>query len=461
MAPLTAALRASVLIPRRLAAWLHPGALPRGARRPYALELTSTFFFALALAVIESGVVTVFAKQTFAGVVSERPLNFAVAVLGTMDALANILSFVWSAAAHGRAKVPFINALQVAVLIAVGSMALLPRTPAGLLLLVGAVLAARTCWSGIITIRPTVWRANYPPGERARIVGRVSFVQVLTIALAGAALGRLLDRSLDLYRLAVPAAVVLAIVAVWATRQVRVRRQGRLLRHEREGTAGEAVMPPWMGPVVVWRVLRADRWYAKFMLWMFVLGFGNLMVPPMLAIALRDQFGMKYLDSILIASTIPYVVQSVAIPLWAGLLDRAHVVHFRAFHAWSFVVVGAVYVLGTALHRVELMYAAAGLQGVASAGGTIAWNLGHVDFSPPSQTSRYMATHVTLNGVRGLIAPIAAVMLYEALRVSSPHAPAWVFAASLGVSAVGAAGFVSLRLAMGRAGRAGKTRLEH
>lgn len=423
--------------------------MPWMARRAYRLEMTATFFFALALGVIENGVASVFAKQTYSGVAPETLLNYCVALLGAMDALANVLSFVWSWMSQGRAKIAFINVMQGAVLLSIGSIALMPRTTPGLLLTVLAVLVARTCWSGIITVRPTVWRANYPREVRARIVGRIARVQVLVIAITGAVLGRLLDGSLGSYRWAVVLAAALGVIAVLATRRQRVRRQRRLLREE---SAGGAVLPPWMGPVVVWRVLRRDRGYARYMLWMFVLGFGNIMVGPALAIALRDQFGLSYFGSILIATTIPYVVQSAAIPAWARLLDRAHVVKFRSIHAWFFVGACVLLVLGAWTNRVEWMYAAAVVQGVAYAGGTLAWNLGHVDFAPPQQTSLYMATHVTLNGVRGLLAPLASVTVYEMLRRVTSEASAWLFCVTLAVTTAGAVGFVAMRLSMGGAG---------
>src|SRR5262245_12604522 len=300
-----------------------PRSLPLMARRAYGLELTSTLFFALALAVIDSGVLSVFAKQTYDGVVREARLNLAVGLLATMDALANVLSFFWATAAHGRPKVPMINALQLAVLAIVFALPWVPKSELGLYLLVVLALAARSCWSGIITIRPTIWRANYRRGTRARIVGRFSTVQVIVVAAVGLALGRLLDAGVWYYRAVVPVLCVLALGAVWATSRLRVRGQRAMLRGERDG---EHIMKPWHGPLVVWRVLRKDPHYAWFMLWMFVLGFSNLMVNPLLAIVLREEFGLTYFASILITSSVSQVCTALFIPFWTRLLDRAHVV---------------------------------------------------------------------------------------------------------------------------------------
>jgi len=434
----------------RVVATLSARGVPRLARRAYALELTSTFFFSITLAAIEGGVVAVLARQTFAGVVPERPLNLAVGLLGSMEALANILSFFWSAAGQGRAKIALINVLQVATIAAIAATSVLPRTPAGLWMLVGVVLIARVCWSGILTIRPTVWRANYARDVRAGIVGRFSIVQMLIVAAVASLLGWALDRHAGSYAVAVPAACVLGVGAVLFTSRIRVRGQRRLLRREREGAPP---MRPWHGPLIVWRVLRKDVRYAQFMLCMFVLGVGNMMMVAVLVPTLKERFDEGYLGSILITTVIPSIVMALAIPAWARFLDRAHVVRFRAIQSWAFVISGGAFLLAVALGDIRLMFVGAVSQGIALGGGTLAWNLGHVDFAPPSETSQYMATHVTLNGVRGLIAPILSIALYESFKHAGMDADTWIFAISLLFSTAGGVGFVSLYLSMGQAAR--------
>jgi len=429
----------------RLGGLLIPSWVPLRARRTFAHELAATIFFTLAISTIEGGVVAVFARQTFDGTVPQGRLNFTVALLGAMNELANILSFIWSSMAAGRRVVPFINALQLSVIVLIGLIALLPASAPGLYLLTALVLGARLSWSGMITMRTGVWRATYPPASRARLVGLISSVQMLIVAAGGAGLGRLLDHEPQSFRFVLPIASVLALIAVRSYGRIRVRREARLMRE----TSGP-VLKPWQGPLVVWRVLRKDRRYAQFMGCMFILGFGNLMINPILVISLREQFGFGYFRSILVTSSIQAVVQVAIIPLWARLLDRSHVVRFRSIHSWVFVIAGVVFTLAAATTNVPLMFAGAALQGCAYAGGALAWNLGHVDFSPPSQTSQYMATHVTLNGVRGLIAPMVSVSLFELIKSLAWPASTVMLGLALAVNAAGAAGFVLLRRSMER-----------
>ncbi|NUQ54022.1 MAG: MFS transporter [Phycisphaerales bacterium] len=432
------------------------GGMPPSARVAFRNELSTTLFFAVTLAAVEGGIASAYAKNTFAGVAPERTLNFVVAMIGSAPEFANILSFIWLSAAHAKPKVPVVNSLQLAVVLSVAALALAPVSPLGLAVTAVLMLLARVCWSGIITIRPTLWRANYPREHRAWAVGRFSTVQTLTVAVAGIGIGLLLDQSARNYLAVAPACAAVGVIAVLVTRRLRVRRQRAMLQAEVEGPP---VGRPWQGPAIVWRVLRKDRYFALFMGCMFTLGLGNLMLMPMMVIALKDQFGASYTQSILITTTIPYILMPMAIPLWTRLLDRAHVVKFRSIHSWVFALSTALFGAGVGLHRIELLFAAAVVHGIGFGGGTLAWNLGHVDFAPPSQTSQYMATHVTLNGVRGLIGPLLAVFLYEQARqagLSERVGATAVLSLSTLLCVLGALGFVALRRTMGSAASAAK-----
>lgn len=425
--------------------------VPWLSRPAYWRELRATFFFAVTLAVIEGGAISIVVKKTFADVAPQARLNLVVAILAAAPEMANIVSFVWSSLSHGRRKIPLINTLQAAVIVCVAACGLAPRTQEGLYLLAALVLLARIAWSGIITIRPTVWRANYPRQDRARIVGRFSIMQMLAVAMIGMTLGSVLDRDSGSFRWLLPAAAAVGMIAVIDTSRIAVRSQWKLLREER---AAPSSVRAWLGPLEVVRVLRTDRRFAQFMLCMMLLGTGNLMLTPVLAVVLTDQFAMGYRDGIMILSSIPALVMPLSIPLWARLLDRAHVVRFRSIHSWVFVVSTAVMLMAVAAHSTALLYVGSFIQAIALGGGALAWNLGHTDFAPVQRTSQYMATHLTLNGVRGLLSPLLSIGVYQALigaGVAADLAASFVIAVCVCLCISGGVGFIMLRRSMGDA----------
>jgi hypothetical protein len=52
-------------------------------------------------------------------------------------------------------------------------------------------------------------------------------------------------------------------------------------------------------------------------------------------------------------------------------------------------------------------------EGLALSGGAIAWNIGHLHFADDDKAELYMGIHVSLTGLRGLIAPFLGTLVYE------------------------------------------------
>ncbi|MCI0629384.1 MAG: MFS transporter [Phycisphaerales bacterium] len=425
---------------RAAIASFHPKTLPPMLRSSYGRELVAWWFLPLMLGAIEGGVISVIVKKAFASVESISPaqLNFAVAAVTAAPSLANITSFMWASVTHGRSKIKFITWMQIATAVCVGAIALAPRSLSGLILLTAAVYAARICWTGVILIRTAVWRNNYPRADRARIAGKLASVQAIVLCVVAFALGLAMDANELSFHYLFPLAAVGGLIGTAIYGKVRFRGQRRLMRAE---MAGAQIERPSINPVSVYRVLAGDPLFRRFMIIMFVFGLGNIMLIAPTAIILQDVFALGYWPSILITSAIPDIAMPFAIPLWARLLDRAHVVQFRSIHAWSYVTASLGMLIAVTTGQVWLLFCSAVIVGIADAGGVLAWNLGHNDFAKDHNASQYMGVHVTLTGIRGLIAPFLGVGIYQLLEHWRPGSGVWTFAPCLALNFIGALGF--------------------
>jgi hypothetical protein len=65
------------------------------------------------------------------------------------------------------------------------------------------------------------------------------------------------------------------------------------------------------------------------------------------------------------------------------------------------------------------LFASAIVFGAAAAGGELAWSLWVTKFSPPEHVAEYMSVHTFFTGVRGIIAPLFAFQLVEAVPIST------------------------------------------
>ena len=159
----------------------------------YRREAAAWGLVGLALGLVEGATAAILLKKGYAGVVSPRQVNLAVAFVSGAPALSNVVSFLWANLAHGRARVQLMVGLLAAFSLLVGLLGLAPHSPAGLIFLVVGVIAARVLWAGILTVRASIWTANYPRQWLAQITGRMVVVAALGIAAAAVLAGLLLD----------------------------------------------------------------------------------------------------------------------------------------------------------------------------------------------------------------------------------------------------------------------------
>ncbi len=387
-----------------------PANQPPLSRHNYRREMLSATFLPFAQAAVEGGTLGVIARKAFAGAVDTTLLNFFVAAIVAAPAFANITSFVWVRLTHGRDKVRSINALQVSFIACVALIALTPISFAGLVMLTALAILARMCLAGVTTLRSTLWGANYPRRARAQVTGRLTTVQTLVVAAVGTALGAAMEWNPEAFRGAFPVAALLGLLGVRSFARIRHRRRSIALRAERQTHLRDR---PSFNPLALARVLIEDRPYAAFMGCQFVIGIGNMMSWAPFIIMMEERFEhIGYLESIVIAQAIPMLMMPLFIPFWARLIDKGHIVRFRAVHSWVFVAMSFTALLAGLFELWPLLYLAAFVKGVGFAGGSLAWQLGHLDFAPEEKAGQYMAVHVTLTGVRGLIAPFLGVGAY-------------------------------------------------
>lgn len=414
--------------------------MPVLTRGHYRRELAASAFLPVMMGVVEGGMVSVIAKNAFEGQVPEPSLNFAVAVLAGAPAFANITSFLWASLSSGRDKIRFLFGLQLAAVVLVMMIAFAPMNWGGLLMLTACVVAVRVCWAGVVTIRSTVWRANYPRSARANMAGKLATIQALVIAGIGWGLAEAMTYDERAFRLVYPVAAVCGLVGALIYRTLRMRGHRAMVIAERASDSGNNGRLLF-SPVQIWKVLREDRNFRHYMMCMFIFGTGNMMIAAPLVIMLREVFHMGYRGGMLISGVVPIVLMPLSIPIWSRLLDNVHVIRFRAIHSWVFVAAAAAMLFATVTHQPQYLWFSAILQGIAFGGGMLAWNLGHHDFAPAHKASEYMGVHVTLTGIRGFLAPVLAVGLYQMLNEWHDGAGAWVFAFCLALNLTGAIGF--------------------
>ncbi|TWT45398.1 Major Facilitator Superfamily protein [Phycisphaerae bacterium RAS1] len=424
--------------------------IPPLARRNYLLELRHISMWGVFANLVDGSFSSIVVAKTF------HASSMLVSFVWATPMLAHILSLVWGVVLRGRPRVPMFVLLAIGALLCAASVALTPTHwgEAGGWIFAAQVAGARIFLSGLVTVRTSMWKSNYPSTHRARIAGRIQMINAQQMLIMSAGLTLLFDRHADYFRLAYPLIGVLGVLSLLPLRRVRVRGERAELHSLRRHLAqrGAAGRSSWRqfrdGLRESAAILRNDAPFARYCTAQYFLGSSNFLVDPVLTVILTKQLGLGYFKSSLLMDLIPTVIMLVTIRAWAGYFDRRGVLAFRVVN--SSVWLGAVVIMTLGIFLLNQRdpsaalgadgFAVAGLvvigvsrmiNGVGRGGGSIAWNLGHLHFAGKHDAELYMGVHVALTGLRGVIMPFVGQLTYYFLGWAS-----FLIAIAAGVTAV-------------------------
>ena len=394
---------------------LHPRNQPWITRASYRREIVTAATLPIAVALIEGGVAGILANKLF------HAPDYLFAAIMAAPMFANLTSFVWTRLAAGRRKVQTIALIQAVMLLGIASVALLPINFAGAVGLTVIVIACRCLLAGIITLRSTIWRQNYPDEVRGRVTGKLALIAMLMIVVAATLASRLLDQNDWLFRVIYPAAAAVAVIGTLSFARVRLRRERELLIYER--TTQQAARRDRPSMVSVFRNDRRYRWYLT---WQFCAGTammaGEAAIVLVIATLTRDR-PFEYGISIGLALVLPLLLAAATLPLWSRLLDSVSIVEFRWRQAIFWVLAQVLQWLGAWTGSLWIIGLGRCIIGIQRGGGALAWQIGHNEFADRRLVPVYMGLHVTLTGLRGAIMPFLGVAL---LRGWDPHDFRWL-----------------------------------
>ncbi len=389
--------------------------ISRLAKAMIPRELATWSTAAIMLAALEGGLAGVVVKSVFDGQASALWVNLAVALVVGAPAFANVFSFLFVAYGHGRDKVRLMSLSISGCGLGLLLMAASPVSSFGLWMFTAGMILARVFWSGVVTLRASVWRMNFSRDVRARITSRLMTASALVMGLVSALIGFWLNHQALAFRWIYPLAALIGLLTAWVYRKTRVRGSRRLLRDEQQSRSqGVGRFTAMAG------ILKRDRKFRNYMLAMMLFGSGNLMLMAPLIVVINEHFSLPRLDQVLITSSIPLVMVAISVIFWAKLLDSRHILEYRALHSWSFVVALASFAYAAISGDTMGFWLGSVLLGIAYGGAVLGWNLGHNDFSNDKDSNAYMGIHVTLTGIRGVVMPTLGVLLYQGLNALNP-----------------------------------------
>lgn len=396
--------------------------VPWMARPNYRREVLHVLLWGLFANLVTGTFSTIVVAKTFHGSAILMPIVWATPLL------ADVLSFFWGVLIRGRRRVRTFTWMATGAALCIASIGLTPSDwhPWGGWMFALQLGAGRMFMSGLVTLRSSLWAANYPVTHRARIAGRIQMINILQLLVVTAGVSQLFDLYPQSYRVVYPAIALVGLASLVPLRRIRVRGERVELRRRRAALAPDAargggfasgLRASWIDAVAI---LRRDRAFARYCSAQYCLGTANFLIDPLLVLIVTTELRFSYFQASFLLEQLPTILMLVSIRAWAHRFDRVGVLRFRVQNTlfWlASTVFAALGVLalatgGAVTLAVALLGVSRSLNGAARGGGAIAWNLGHLHFAPAGQQDLYMGIHQALTGVRGLLTPALGALLY-------------------------------------------------
>ena len=234
-----------------------------------------------------------------------------------------------------------------------------------------------------------IYRTNFPEAKRGKILATASILRgIIGIAFAWKA-GQWIDSGIENFKPLLWVFVCVSLfnaIAFWLMPKVETAKGST-------------------NPFSAFKWLKRDKKFRTLIVSWMLMGLGNLTALKIWTeYFANDQYGNGFsaFEVTLLTFIIPASVKILFTYPWGWLFDR---MNFYLLRIILNVVFGAAIIVVFYGQSFWVIAIGTGLQGLAFAGGSIAWMLWVTKIAPPEHTAEYMSIHTFTTGLRGVIAP--------------------------------------------------------
>lgn len=256
---------------------------------------------------------------------------------------------------------------------------------------------------------------NFRHNIRGRIFAWSNSVSTLFSLVISIAAGRLLDYNDAYFRILIAAAGIAGFMCCVIYSRIRLRKT---YFHDNSVIPINRfdILYPFKNML---NIFGRNRYFGLFELFFFIYGMGFIVILPALPIYLVDVMHMDYSQISFAKGVMGQLFMVFALPVMGAVSDRTNPMQFSSA-TFMLLAFYPILLVSAQLspNPLLIIYAAFFIYSIAMSGVILTWNLASIFFAGKENSADYQAIHVTLTGIRGLIAPLLGLLVIKTLGIN-------------------------------------------
>jgi len=290
----------------------------------------------------------------------------------------------------------------------------------------------------LIPAQNSIFQKNIHSSRRAKVFGYTISLGMIVSIIVTFTGGRLLDIQEQSFRWILMATGFAGFMSCAVLSLIRIQEpEGRL------NCAKTPMRLMFLDPLHrTFRLLKENKPFAAFERSFSIYGMGFIMMQPIIPIYLVDKLHLSYTNNFLAKGILSQVGLLLLSPVIGKIHDRMHPFKFISRSFALLMVFPLLFVVsslwaGESILPVVIVFIAYFIFGVAMTAVNVSWNMSSIFFAGKEDASMYQSVHVTMTGIRGLIAPALGFALLRIFNITA------VFVVAAGF--LGTASLISMR----------------
>lgn len=272
----------------------------------------------------------------------------------------------------------------------------------------------------LVPAQNSIFQKNIDGSRRARVYGyTISLSMLVSIGITFTA-GRLLDSHEQSFRWIMLATGIAGFLSCVVLSRIKQPRLEPCVSTEKLPFR-KMLTEPLTRSV---ELLKKNRQFAAFERSFSIYGMGFIMMTPIIPIFLVDILKLSYTANFLSKGILSQAGMLFLSPLLGKLHDRLHPFRFISLSFGTLMFFPLLIVASSRFTHLPLVstilvFVAYLIFGLAMTGINIAWNMSSIFFAGKEDAAMYQSVHVSMTGIRGLIAPVLGLVLMRTLGIMS------------------------------------------